>query len=194
MCIRDSSRIKRVVSRRLLNISKSSGREHDCLVALRQLVKLRKINQQVIRGAAFPPARIIIVLSHFIKAELLVIVGAYPFGGVDGALLQSWINVASSELLWNKAKLGKCFTGPATDAHLQASKVCWLLDLFVKPAAHLSAGITHQNAFRIEFRAEVVDQLLAVTCVKPSVLLAGVESERCGTEKRPGRILAEKII
>jgi len=53
----------------------------------------------VVGGAALPPARIVVVLDDFVEAELLVVIGADPFCGVDGALFQCRINVATSDLL-----------------------------------------------------------------------------------------------
>ena len=80
------------------------------LVGLRQLVPLREIDHVVALAAAFPPARIVVVLRDLDEAELLVVVGADPFGRVDRALLQRRIDVAGGELLRHHAELaaGSC--------------------------------------------------------------------------------------
>jgi hypothetical protein len=56
----------------------SLGREAHCLL----------VNVEGDLRAAFPPARVVVVLGHLVEAELLVIVGADPFGGIDGALFE----------------------------------------------------------------------------------------------------------
>src|SRR4029079_10238512 len=56
------------------------------------------------------------------------------------------------------------------------------------------ACITHQEALGVELGAELVDQLLPVTLVKPSILLAGIETKRCRAKQSPCRILANVII
>ena len=45
-------------------------------------------------GTAFPPAREVVVVGDLVEAQLLVVVGADPFGGVDGAFFQRGIDVA----------------------------------------------------------------------------------------------------
>src|SRR5262245_40632375 len=136
----------------------------------------------MVGGAAFPPARIIIVFGHFIEAKLLVIIGSYPFSGVDGALLQRRINIATSDLLRDNTKLAERFAGPAPDTHLEPFEVCGLLDLLVEPAAHLAARIAGKQALGVELGAELVDQFLAITVIEPCILLAGIKAEWNGAE------------
>src|SRR6185503_10869133 len=144
--------------------------------------------------AALPPARIIVIFCDLVEAELLVVVGTDPLGCVDRAFLQRGIDVTARDLLRNEAELAESLTRPTADAHLQALEVLDRVDLLAEPSTHLAAGVAHQEAFRIELGAEVVDQLLAVTFVEPGVLLARIESERHGAEQSPGRILADIII
>ena len=77
----------------------------DRLIALRQRVPLLDIGEGVNHGAAFPEARIVVVLRDLGEAELLVVIGADPLGGVDGALFQRRIDVAAGELLRHHADL-----------------------------------------------------------------------------------------
>src|SRR5262249_4147818 len=166
----------------------------DGLVAFRQLVPLREVDEHVVGGAALPPARIVVILDDLIEAELLVVIGPDPFGGVDGALLQRGIDIAASELLRDETKLAERFAGPTSDAHLEALEVAGLLDLLVEPATHLRSSITGDQAFGVELGAEFIDQLLPVAVIEPCVLLARIESEWRRTEQRPGWVLADVVI
>jgi len=92
-------RILRIVIGLLPYIAGSRRRFEDGLVAFRQFVPLGEVYEHVVSGAALPPAWIIVVLDDFVEAELLVVIGADPFCGVDGALLQCRIDVATGDLL-----------------------------------------------------------------------------------------------
>ena len=70
-------------------------------------------------AAAFPPAGIVVVLGDLNEAELLVVVGANPFGGIDRALLKGRIDIAGGELLWHGAELGQDCAGKSADAEFQ---------------------------------------------------------------------------
>ena len=95
----------------------------DRLVALRQRIELFQVGEGVDGRTALPEARIVVVLGDLGEAELLVIVGADPFGGIDGALLQRRIDVAAGELLRHHADLLQHLAGNAADAHLEARQV-----------------------------------------------------------------------
>ena len=73
--------------------------------SFRQLVPLLEIDQQVVGRAAFPPAGVVVELRDLVEAELLVVIGTDPLGGVDGALLQRRIDVAAGDLLRDNAEL-----------------------------------------------------------------------------------------
>src|SRR3546814_7071216 len=73
-------------------------------------------------------------------AELLVVVGADPLSGVDGALFQRRIDVAAGDLLRHQAQLDQHLAGEAADTHLEAIQVLDGLDFLTEPAAHLRAG------------------------------------------------------
>ena len=93
------------------------------------------------RRAAFPPAGIVVVRRNLVEAELLVVIGADPFGGVDRALFERRIDVATGDLLRHDAELLDDLAGEAPDAHLQALHVGDRLDFLAEPAAHLHAGV-----------------------------------------------------
>src|SRR6516165_799891 len=187
-------RVAGVVAALLFDVAVAGGGFQKRLVVLRQLVPLGEIDKEVVRGAALPPARIVIKLRDLVETELLVVVGADPLGGIDRALLKRRIDVAAGELLRHHAKFGERLAGPAADPHFQSIEVLDSVDLLAEPAAHLSAGIAHQQALGIERGAEIVDQFLAFAVIVPSVLLAGVQVERGSAKQGPGRVLADIII
>ena len=76
--------------------------------------------------SAGPPSQnagIVVVLRDLVEAELLVVIGADPFGGVDRALFERRIDVAAGDLLGTDAELFEDLAGKAGDAHLQALEV-----------------------------------------------------------------------
>ena len=171
------------------------GRGHDGgLIVLRQLVPFLQIDDVVSLAAAFPPAGVVVVFRDLVEAELLVVVGADPFRGVDRALLERRIDVAAGDLLRHAAKLGKNGPGEAADAHLEAVEVGGRLDLLAEPAAHLRPGIAGRKRDDIKFLVKVVHQFHAAAEIHPGVLLPGIEPERHGAAEGKGRILAEIII
>ena len=164
------------------------------LIVLRELVPFRLVDQEVLRRAAFPPARVVVVRRDLVEAELLVVVRADPLGRVDRALLQRRIDVAAGDLLRHHAELLQRLAGPAADAELETLEIIDGLDLLAEPAAHLAAGIAAKQRIDIGLLVELVHQLGAVAVVEPGILLAGVEAERNGAEQRPGRILADVVV
>src|ERR1700745_1122793 len=89
-------------------------------VSFRQRVPFVEIDESKQHRAAFPPSRIVVVRRDLVEAELLVILGAAPFGGVDGALLQRRIDVAAGKLLRHAAELLHDAAGKTADAEFQA--------------------------------------------------------------------------
>src|SRR5215471_13984784 len=69
------------------------------LVDLRQLVPLGEIDEKMRLRAAFPPTGVVVVLRDLDEAELLIVVGADPFGGIDRALLKRRKDIAGGKLL-----------------------------------------------------------------------------------------------
>ena len=75
------------------------------------------------------------------EAELLVVVGADPFAGVDGAAFQRRIDVAAGDLLRHGAELGHHLAAETGGAHLEAVEIGRRLQLLAEPAEHLAAGL-----------------------------------------------------
>ena len=71
------------------DVSETGGGGNNRLIVFREFVEFRLVDEEVEDGATFPPAGVIIEFRHFVKAELFVIVGANPLGGVDCALFNA---------------------------------------------------------------------------------------------------------
>jgi hypothetical protein len=95
--------------------------------------------------SAFPPAGIVVVRRDLVEAELLVVVGADPLGGIDGALFQRRIDVAGGDLLRHHAELLQHPAGKSADAEFQALEIVDGVDLLAEPAAHLAGGVAGQQ-------------------------------------------------
>src|SRR6202011_660390 len=111
-----------------------------------------------------------------------------------GSFLQRRVNVTACDLLRHHAELLQGLAGPAADAKFQPFEIIDGLDLLAEPAAHLRAGIPGDEAVGVEFFAELIHQLEPIAIEKPRVLLACVEPKWDGTEKCPGRVLANEIV
>ena len=59
----------------------------------------------MLRGAAFPPAGIIITRGDLVEAELIVAVRPDPLGRVDRPLLQRGVDIAAGDLLRHDAEI-----------------------------------------------------------------------------------------
>src|SRR5437763_14529479 len=92
--------------------------------------------------AAYPAAGGIVEFRHLVQAELLVVVGSDPFGGVDRPFFERREDLAARDLLGNHAELGQHAAGETADAEFQAVEIGDLLDLLAEPAAHLAAGVS----------------------------------------------------
>src|ERR1700745_800562 len=128
--------------------------------------------------APFPPAGIVVVLGDLDEAELLVVVGADPFGGVDGAFLERRKEVAGGKLLRHDAELAQNAPGKTADAELQALHVIEAFDLLAEPAAHLARRVAGRHAPAVIGLEEVVEQPHAAALDLPGFLLTRVEAER----------------
>src|SRR6185437_17017393 len=102
-----------------------------------------------------------VVLRDLLEAELLVVIGADPFGRVDRALLQRRIDVAAGELLRHDADLLQNLARDTADAEFQSREIGDGLDLLAKPAAHLGAGVAAGKADHGKLLEELVAEFLA---------------------------------
>src|ERR1041385_45855 len=164
------------------------------LVGLRQLVPLRDVDQVVALAAAFPPARIVVVLCHLHEAELLVVIRADPLGCIDRAFFQRRIDVAGGELLGYDTKTLKDRAGKPADAKFQALEVVDGLDFLTEESAHLRAGVARREADAIELREQLVHQLRAFAEPQPCVHAARVDAEGKRRAERERRVLAEVVV
>ena len=129
-----------------------------------------------------------------VEAELFIVIGADPFGRVDGAFFERRINIASRDLLGNGAELLQHAAGESADAHLDAFKIIDRRDFLAEPTAHLTAGIAGEQRDDIVIFVEFVEHFSATAQRIPALVqtLVGSESDR-GAE-REGWVLAEIII
>src|SRR4030088_151276 len=79
------------------------SRGERVLIVLRQPIPLLQVDDVVSLTGALPPARVVIILGNLHETELLVVIRADPFGGIDCALLERRVDVACRDLLWHAA-------------------------------------------------------------------------------------------
>ncbi|MPL88594.1 hypothetical protein SDC9_34620 [bioreactor metagenome] len=187
-------RVQIVILLQHVGIDALGDRAQQRLIVLRQLVPLVEVDHEVDGRAAFPPAGVVVVGRDLHEAELLVVIGADEFGGVDRALFERGIDVAAGDLLRHHAELRHHLTGEAADPHLQPLQIFERVDFLAEPAAHLHAGIAAREADQPLLREELVIELDAAAEVVPGVHAARRQAEGHGRAERPGRILAPVVI
>jgi hypothetical protein len=98
------------------------------LVLGRQRVVGLGVDVQFELRATFPPAGVGVVGRHLVQAQLLVVVRAHPFGGVDRALLQRLVDLAAGDVLRHAADALDHLAAEAADAELGALELGQRLD------------------------------------------------------------------
>src|SRR5471030_2741619 len=171
-----------------------ASRLQDVLILLRQLLPLAHVDESIELGPAFPPARVVVVLADLVETELLVVIGADPFGRIDGPLLERRIDVARAELLRYRAHLGDHGPGESADAHLEALPIGRRLHLLAEPAAHLRAGVAAGDVVDAVALVELAQQLESAAEELPRGHLAGVEAEGNGGAQGKRGILAPIVV
>ena len=139
---------------------------------------------------AFPPAGKVVVLGDLVEAQLLVVVGPHPFGGIDHAFFQRRIDVIAGDHLLHHAELGQHLAGKAATTKLEALEIANGVDLLAIPAAHLRTGVAAGNVEDVVVAKELTHQLQAAGLQHPRRLLAAVEAEGDGGIEGEGGILA----
>ncbi|MDT4855959.1 hypothetical protein FQZ97_903330 [compost metagenome] len=152
------------------------------------------VDVEVELGAAFPPARVVVVLCNFLEAELFVIVRTDPFGGVDGAFFQCLVDLATGDVLRHATHAGQHLASETADAHLHALDVGRALDFLAVPATHLGAGVAAGEVHDVVLVVELAEQLQAVAVVVPGGQLAAVQAEGDGRAHGKRIVLAEVVI
>ena len=148
----------------------------------------------VICGAALPEARIVVVRRDLVEAELLVVVGADPLGGVDRAALQRRIDVAARDLLRHEAELLQHLAGKAADAHLQALQVGDGLDLLAEPAAHLRAGVAGRHAVQLCLAKNSFIRSMPPPWYIQAFFWRGFSPHGIAVGEGEGRVLADVVV
>src|SRR5207245_7007566 len=121
---------------------------------------------------------------HFQEAELLIIMGADPLGGVDRSLFQSGIDVAQWNLLRHDAEPAQHLPRHTADPEFKALHVVERLDLLAEPAAHLRGRVAERDAQNAERAVEYVEQVEAAGMGDPGVNLERGAAERNGRDER----------
>src|SRR5882724_5242953 len=127
------------------------------LIVFRQGIPLLEIDDVVSLAGALPPARIIIILCHLHEAELFVVIGADPLGGIDGAFLQRRVDIPTCDLLRYAADLRNDGAGETANAEFETFEVFDRFDFLAEPAAHLRAGAAGWNAYAVVFFQQIVE-------------------------------------
>ena len=187
-------RIELIVFRHHPSVGVMAGLLEDRFVSLRQRVPLVVIDEGQDHRAAFPPAGIIVVRRDLKEAELLVVIGADPFGGIDGALLERRIDVATRDLLRHGPELLQHASGESADAHLDALEILDRIDFLAEPTAHLAAGIAGEQRHAVVLCVELIQHFLAAAQRQPTLVQPLVRTERNRGAEGESRILAEIII
>src|SRR5215475_77896 len=131
----------------------------------------RLVNEKLTEGLEFHDAWCVVVLGNLVEAQLLVIVGAHPFAGVDRSLLKGGIDVAPGDLLRHDAKLGHHAATEAGGAHLEAVEVRNRLELLAEPTEHLPARLAAGQTDHSEAVIDLIHQLATVAEQQPSRVL-----------------------
>ena len=123
------------------------------------------------------PTGIVVVLGHLVEAELLVVVGPHPLGGVNGAPLQSRVDVPARQHLGHHAQAAHHLAAGPGDAHLEALEVGEAPHLLAEPAPHLDPGVAPRELDDVEVGEDGAEKLNPAPVVHPGVLLPGGEAE-----------------
>ena len=144
------------------------------LVLSRQGGKGFVVNQEVQLWTAFPPTGVVVVGSHFIEAQLLVIVGTNPFSRINRAFFQGLVNLTTGDVLWHATHALQDTASKTTNTDFHTLDVGNRFDFFAVPAAHLGTGIAAGEVNHVELGVELTHQLQAIAFVHPSGHLAAV--------------------
>src|SRR4029078_2605173 len=87
-----------------------------------------------------PPTWIIVILGDFIEAELLVVIRADPFSGVERAFLERRRDIAGCELLRDGAEFRENCARETADAKFESLEVVDRIDRVPAPSAPLGPG------------------------------------------------------
>ena len=163
-------------------------------VLCRQCVPFLLIDHERQLRAAFPPAGIVVVPGDFVEAEFFVVVRPDPFGRVQRAAFQCWVDVAARQGLRHRAEARHDLAAEAGDAHFQPLEVGQRFDLVTEPAAHLRAGIAAGKLHDVVAFEKFAHQFQTAACHHPGVLLARRQAERHGAIEGERHVLANVVI
>ena len=111
------------------------------LIMLWQRIPLVQVHEREQHRAAFPPARSIVVRRDLVESKFLVVVRTDPLACVQCTLLQSRIDIATRDLLWDATEFLQHAPRKSSDTHLEALEIVDSIDLLAVPATHLASGV-----------------------------------------------------
>ena len=141
----ERSRIAGVVAGLHVVVGVNGRSLHNRLVFGRQAVPSFFVDVQVQLRTAFPPAWVSVILSHFVEAQLQIVVRTDPLGLIDRAFFQGLVNFATRNVLGHATNALDHFAGETADAELGALEVFQRFDRLAEPAAHLGTGVAHRE-------------------------------------------------
>jgi hypothetical protein len=142
----------------------------------------------------FPEARGIVIAGNPDEAELLIVMRADEFHGIQRAALQRRVDIGRGHLGRDGAEPAEHLTGEAGDAELQPLEVVERPQFVAEPAAHLGAGVTRREAEDVVVAEQLGRQLIAAALLHPGQVLPGVQPEGQGGEEGEGGILAGVVV
>ena len=161
----------------------AAGGLYDVLQVVRQSLPGLLVYRYFQDRARFMPARVIVVLGHFMQAEAHVVERPHPFGGIHAAGLHGGIDFTAGQHDRRPAGPSKHFSAQAGNAHLQALEVLRRVDFPVEPAAHLGAGVAAGEHHHSERLVEFPPQFQAAAEMQPGGRLRRRHAEGNGAEE-----------
>ncbi len=136
----------------------------------------------------------VVELGCLVKLHEVVIVRSNPLGRVDSAGDQVFEDLAAWQRNGRNAEFRHHGSAKARNTHFQAVQVIDRLDFFVEPAAHLCAGSTTRQSFKVKLTGNFVPQLLAALKLDPCVPLWRRHTKRYRREISECRVLPDPVV
>ena len=143
--------------------------------------------------ARFMPARIVVVTRGPVQAQLHVVVGPDPFGGVDDTPFERRVDVAAGGDRRRAARFDIDQPAEArADAHPEPLVVADRVHLLSEPSGHLRGDAGAWTGHEVEGGVRLFPQLEPVALLEPGRHALHVHAERDGREPFRGRLLLDR--
>ena len=124
----------------------------------------------------------------------MVVIGADPLGGIDGAFFQGLVNLATRNVLWHAAQALNDFARKAAHTEFQALDVGQGLDFLAVPAPHLRTRIAGGEIDDVVLLVKLTHELQAIALEHPRRHLAAVQAKRNGAAQRKSFVFAKEVV